>query len=88
MVRIVEYVWTDGKGDPRSKTLILKEDIEVRPEALPIGSFDGSSTGQAHGHFSDVFIKCVRVYKDPFRGENDLIALCETYDDYECTIPH
>jgi hypothetical protein len=45
MARIVEYVWIDGKGEPRSKTLILKEDIEAKPQDLPISSFDGSSTG-------------------------------------------
>lgn len=35
-----------------------------------------------------MFIKCVCVYRDPFRGENDLLALCETFDDYNCQIPH
>lgn len=53
-------------------------------EELPIWNFDGSSTGQSEGHFSDVFLKPVRIYKDPFRKENHLLVLSECYDDAEC----
>jgi glutamine synthetase len=45
MSQIVEYIWTDAKGEPRSKTFVFKEIFEKNPELLPISSYDGSSTG-------------------------------------------
>lgn len=47
---------------------------------LPIWNFDGSSTNQARGADSDVFIKPVAIYPDPFRGGDNKLVLCETLD--------
>jgi glutamine synthetase len=64
----LEYVWLDAKGTPRSKTKMVRgqpsEHLSVSD--VPMWSFDGSSTGQAEGCDSDVFLKPVRVYENPF----------------------
>lgn len=79
---MVEYVWVDGNKIIRSKCKILYDnEIAKDLKDLPIWNFDGSSTGQASGHFSDVFLKPVRIYNDPFRKENHILVLCECYDD-------
>jgi glutamine synthetase len=75
-----EYVWIDGSGEHlRSKTRSLTA-LPKKVEDFPIWNFDGSSTNQASGADSDVFLKPVAVYKDPFRLGDHKIVLCETLD--------
>jgi glutamine synthetase len=74
----VTYVWIDGTGQHlRAKTRTLS--IEPKsPKDCPVWNFDGSSTGQAEGNNSDVYLNPVALFKDPFlRGKNKLL-LCET----------
>eukprot|EP00795_Rhopilema_esculentum_P004551 gene4551-20804_t len=76
---MVQYVWIDGSGQHlRCKTKTLDfEPTEV--DHIPIWNFDGSSTGQAVGENSDVYLHPVRLFKDPFRRGKNKIVLCETY---------
>ena len=46
---------------------------------LPLWNFDGSSTGQAPGHDSEVILKPAAFYRDPFRGGANILVLCENY---------
>ena len=72
------YVWIDADQGLRFKVRTL--DFNPKgPDDLPVWNFDGSSTGQAKGENSDVYIRPVAVYKDPFfRPELDCLVMCET----------
>ena len=63
----------------RSKTRTLKS-YPTDPGELPVWNFDGSSTGQAVGHDSDVYIKPVSIYKDPMLPGDNCLVMCETRD--------
>jgi glutamine synthetase len=81
---MAEYVWlggaeTTGGFDIRSKSRTLDK-APKSPSDLPIWNFDGSSTGQAPGEDSEVMIKPVAIYPDPFRGEPNIMVLCECLD--------
>ena len=75
-----EYIWLDGyKPEPnlRSKTKVLDLDsYNGSLDDIPMWSFDGSSTQQAEGHFSDCLLKPVRVYLDSGR-KNAFLVICE-----------
>lgn len=43
-------------------------------------NFDGSSTGQAPGDNSDIYLKPVAVFPDPFRGNPNIIVLAECWN--------
>jgi glutamine synthetase len=75
----VLYVWIDGTGENvRAKTRTINF-TPTNPNQLPIWNFDGSSTGQAEGSNSDVYLNPVTMYRDPFRLGGNKIVLCETY---------
>ena len=85
---IAEYVWIDGKGELRAKcrTLTnLPQDREITVEDLPEWNYDGSSCYQATTENSEVIMKPVAIFKDPFRGptknplHHHLLVLTETF---------
>jgi len=72
-----EYIWIGGSGkDIRCKTMSL-EKVPEKVSDLRIWNFDGSSTGQAPGHDSEVLLVPVRMFPDPFRGVPNILVLCE-----------
>ena len=70
-----EYIWIDG-GKPTAKLRAKGKTVPVGSEP-PIWGFDGSSTNQATGDKSDCVLKPVFVCKDPVRGGENKLVLCE-----------
>ena len=90
---LAEYLWIDGDANVRGKTRVLSTDVSERvlkssrPHLeIPEWNYDGSSTGQADGSDSEVIIKPCAVFNDPFRGNDNILVLCDTY--YPDGTPH
>ena len=78
---IIEYVWLDYDKNFRSKTRVMGG-FDPTKDGIPMWNYDGSSTKQAVGTDSEVFIRPVKVCIDPFRGgftQRAYIALCDTW---------
>jgi glutamine synthetase len=85
---VVEYVFIDAFNKTRSKTRIIlpngvnSENVNM----FHIGDWtaDGSSTGQSVTARSDVIIRPVALFKDPFNVSNEkiqyFITLCDVYN--------
>ena len=87
-----DYVWIDCDNNLRSKSRVLSSDNrKYLDNELPLWNFDGSSTGQAPGIDSEVYLKPVKVYHDSFNKNSDILVnflvLCETIN-ADMKIPH
>ena len=87
-----EYIWIDADNNLRSKSRVFNQKNSIN--SLPIWNFDGSSTGQAPGIDSEVYLNPVKIYVDPFSYRNndkednyDFLVLCETIND-DLKTPH
>jgi glutamine synthetase len=80
----LEYVWLDGytpEPNLRSKVKVIDidENHRIGLDDCPMWSFDGSSTKQAEGYFSDCLLKPVRVYQNFLNKGylNSFFVMCE-----------
>jgi len=79
---MAEYIWIDGRKPTsklRSKTKIINGQVTALSE-IPAWGFDGSSTEQAEGHFSDCLLKPVYYISDLIRGGDNILVLCEVFN--------
>ncbi|TIA87069.1 hypothetical protein E3P81_04073 [Wallemia ichthyophaga] len=74
-----EYIWIDGDGELRSKTTTVNHKVESIQE-LKEWNFDGSSTNQAPGHDSDIYLRPAAFFRDPFRKGNNILVIAECYN--------
>ena len=65
------FIVTQFEFDTADKVKDLSE--------LPNWSFDGSSTGQAEGHDSEVLLRPVKYVPDPFRLSNNILVLLSSF---------
>lgn len=80
---VCEYIWIGGKGEIRSKTIIITHHylgIDIFPE----WNYDASSTGQSDSNGNtEGILKPVAFFRNPLRkinNFNNCLVLCETYD--------
>ena len=74
----------------RSKAKTITKPVTSLKD-LPDWNYDGSSCYQASTHNSEVIMKPVAYYPDPFRGGDNIIVMTETFvwadDDFKTLKP-
>jgi len=75
----LEYVWIDGTGEGLRSKCRTVEKVPEKPEDCPVWNYDGSSTYQAEGSNSDMYLKPCRIFNDPFRRGNNKLVMCDVY---------
>ena len=98
MTILAEYIWLDVDKKFRSKIKVITDYVcldkiynrtNLTPQTLayflPIWNYDGSSTGQTEGLNSELTIKPVAVYDDPFK--EGILVMCATYDKDDNPLP-
>ena len=78
---VLEYIWLDSNDNFRSKTKIMNINNELKLDMIPMWNYDGSSTGQATGSDSEIFLEPVNFFRDPFRQRlESYLVWCSSLD--------
>ena len=75
---IATYIWIDGGMFCRAKSRTLDKKVSSVAD-LPEWNYDGSSCYQATTENSEIIMKPVAFYPDPFLGGDNILVLTETY---------
>jgi glutamine synthetase len=80
---VATYVWIGGGGELRSKVKVMPGKTScTEVSEFPEWNFDGSSTNQAEGHYSEVCMRPKAFFRDPFGAKNcsnAYLVMCDTY---------
>jgi glutamine synthetase len=79
----LEYIWIDAFDNTRSKLKVIDvdENIDYNINMVLEWNFDGSSTGQAEGRDSDVILKPINMFINPFINWcESYLVMCETFN--------
>lgn len=84
----LEYVWVGLDSTLYSKVRIMESDKDcLEQHDFEIWNFDGSSTGQSETRKSDILIRPVKIYNNPFINYiKGYLVLCECLNEDES--PH
>ncbi|XP_045190890.1 glutamine synthetase-like [Mercenaria mercenaria] len=74
-----EYIWVDGTGQGIRSKCKTMDFVPKKAEECPVWNYDGSSTYQAEGSNSDMYLHPVALFRDPFRRGEHKLVLCEVY---------
>jgi glutamine synthetase len=79
---IIEYVWIDRYQGTRSKIKVMSSDkVDLQLSDIPDWNFDGSSTSQASVAKSELILKPVALYNNPFgvNTRTSYLVLCDIW---------
>ena len=78
-VTVAEYVWIDGSGITlRSKCRTIEGKVNSIADC-PEWNFDGSSCYMACTDNSEIIMRPVAMFRDPFRRGHHILVMCDTY---------
>ena len=76
---IYEYIWLDVDSKCRSKIKVCDVSKNFIDNLPSDWNYDGSSTGQADGNKSEIIIKPVAMYNNPFYETKSFLVMCQTF---------
>merc|ERR1719335_1539951 len=79
---MAEYVWLDANQMTRSKTMTMPK-VPSSIDEMRVWNYDGSSTEQAEGHNSEIYIYPKAIFKDPFRGAPHILVMCDAFNAWD-----
>ena len=80
-MKIAEYIWLDVDNKFCSKIKVIKDIDEITE-----WNYDGSSTGQATTTSSEIILKPVKTFTNPFL--DGYLVICATYDINDNPLPN
>lgn len=79
---MAEYIWLGAGGQLRSKTKVLDARPAAPEDAPVLVAQEGcADAGEA---VLEVFLKPRKLFRDPFRGGDHVLVLCDTFRPSAC----